>query len=163
MVDTNRRFALKALGGTAAIASLPSLAIASGSMASSPTFDVNALNKKVVPINTNTELSIALSVDPVPTVVLSNHSEQTIVVRHVYPGIVHAGRNTFDINSIFSNNGEAIAAGETRYFAIEATYSTQAETAFPRHKYRTQPQRIVALRGTDKRGEVVNSTRSFFA
>jgi len=85
VVDIKKRNALKVLGGTAVISSVPAFAAASENI-----FDVNgeavALDETVVPVNASSDLSIALSVDPEPTVTLTNNSNKPLVVRHVHPG-----------------------------------------------------------------------------
>ncbi len=161
MVDTNKRNALKLLGGSAVIASVPSLAAAGSSQNSYEAEYKTADN--IVLANAGTEMSIALSIDSLPTVTLTNHSKQPIALRHIHPGIVHAGANAYDLNSIFSGEALTITAGASRSFKIKPTYATQAETDFPRHLYRKQPQRVVAVRGTDRHGEFVNSSRSFYS
>lgn len=162
MVDIKKRNAMKILGGTAVIASVPSFAVANATFGDKA-FEVASKPDVVVPLNTGTELSIAMSLESEPTVTLTNHSAQLIIVRHVHPGIVHAGARTFDINSIFSDGAHAVEAGRSRTFKIGTTVSTQSETTFPRHLYRKQPQRVAALKGTDNFGEVVNSSRSFYS
>ena len=162
MVDIKKRNALKVLGGTAVISSVPAFAAASENI-----FDVNgeavALDETVVPVNASSDLSIALSVDPEPTVTLTNNSNKPLVVRHVHPGIVHAGRKTFDLNSIFTGSALTIAAGTSQSFKLDTTHATQAETWFPRERYRKQRLQVAALKGTDRFGEVVNSTRSYYS
>lgn len=157
MVNNERRTVLKVLSGTAVIATMP--AFANGAVADSTLKS----DEQTVPVSTGAELSVTLSVDPVPTINLTNNSDKLVIVRHVYPGIIHAGEKTFDINSIFSSGAYAIGAGRTRRVKIEPTYATQAEAEFPRYKYRNQPHRLVSVTGTDRRGPVVNSSRSFFA
>jgi len=157
MVNDERRTVLKILGGTAVIATMPS--IANGSV-----IDIrDKRDQQTVPVSANSELMVALTVDPEPTVQLINNSDKLVIVRHVHPGIVHAGEKTFDINSIFAGSAYAIGAGRTRRIKIEPTFATQAEAEFPRYQYRNQPQRLVSVTGTDRHGLVVNSSRSFFA
>ncbi len=157
MINNERRTVLKVFGGTAVIATMP--AFANGAVADTTLKS----DEQTVPVSTSAELSVTLSVDPVPTINLTNNSNKLVIVRHVYPGIIHAGEKTFDINSIFSSGAYAIGAGRTRRVKIEPTYATQAEAEFPRYKYRNQPHRLVSVTGTDRRGPVVNSSRSFFA
>ncbi len=159
MVNNERRTVLKVLGGTAVIATMPSFA--NGSV-----IDISGksrCNKQTIAISADSELVVALSVDPDPTIELINNSDKLVIVRHVHPGIIHAGKKTFDINSIFARSAYAIGAGRTRRVKIEPTYATQAEVQFPRHKYANQPQRLVSVTGTNQRGMVVNSSRSFYA
>jgi len=163
MVDINKRNAIKAIGGTAAIASMPSLAVASAGLLGENSNKHSATQSVVVPLNTGTELSISMSLEGVPSLTLTNHSNQLIVVRHVHPGIVHAGTRTFDLNAIFSTGAHSIDAGSSRTFNIEPTSSTQAQIDFPRHLYRNKPQRVVTVRGADHIGEVIHSSRSFYS
>ena len=157
MLNTKRRTVLKIVGGTAVIATMPSFA-------NTAKVDVRRTNdESITPISAKPELTIALSVDPVPTINLTNNSDKLVIVSHVYPGIIHAGEKTFDINSIFARGAYNIGAGQTRRIRIESTHATQTEAAFPRHQYRNQPQRLVSVTGTNRRGPVVNSSRSFYA
>ena len=164
MVDFSKRNALKAIGGVAAIVSVPAISSAnSGRYNPQPDSDEPHVNEIIVPTNTGAELSVDLSVHPVPTITLTNHSDQQIVVKHVYPGIIHAGAQAFDINSIFVNGAYEIKAGEARTLNIQPTTSVQAEARFSREIYRNKPQRIIKVTGNDRNGLIVNSTRSFFA
>ncbi len=163
MIDTKKRTTLKVLGGSAIIATAPSLALAGGCKHGIPGEAHAELENIVVPVSSGAELTISLAIDPEPTIRLTNHSNKLIIVKHVHPGIVHAGELTFDINSIFQNSAYAIGAGTSRNVLIKPTYATQAETDFPLHLYRKQPQRIVAVTGRDKQGRLGNSTRSYFA
>ncbi len=161
MVDITKRNALKVLGGTAAIASAPSLA--TGMPLYGDDAQHNTAAEADVTVSASTEMSIALNIESVPRLTLTNHSDQPIALRHIHPGIVHAGEKAFDLNSIFNGKTHTIAAGSSRSFAIQPTHATQAETGFPRHLYRKQPQRVVAVRGNDHHGEFINSSRSFYA
>ena len=163
MIDHKKRTTLKVIGGAAAVAAIPSIASAGNCLHGGAYTEQHAAESIVVPINNGAELTIALSVDPEPTIRMTNHSNQLVIVRHVYPGIIHAGDVAFDINSIFANSAYAIGAGRSRTVKIQPTSHTQAETDYPRHLYRNKPQRIVAVTGRNKRGVLANSTRSFFA
>jgi len=162
MTDMKKRSTLKIITGAAAIAATPSIASA-GNFIDGADNEQAAVEEIVVPVNTGTELTISLSVEPEPTIRLTNHSKQLLIVRHVYPGIVHAGEQTFDINSIFFRCAYAVSAGRSRTVKIEPTISTQVETAYPRQLYSNKPQRMVAITGRDRSGKLANSTRSFFA
>ena len=163
MVDINKRNALKLIGGTAAIASVPSFAVAANLTSNGYDAEYKTADKMTITGNANTEMSATLSIDSAPMVTLTNHSNQAIVLRHVYPGIVHAGETTFDINSIFAGEARNIPAGASRSFKIQPTHAMQAEATFPRHLYRKQPQRVVAVKGSNQRGEFINSSRSFYS
>lgn len=165
MVDIKKRNTLKALGGSAVIAVAPT-AVSAACLHGEKyqTANMEELEEIVVPVTSSgTELTIALSVDPEPTVRLTNHSNKLVIVRHVYPGIVHAGKQAFDINSIFEGGAYAIRPGTSREAFINPTVSTAAETDFPRHIYRNKPQRVAAVTGRDDRGILANSSRSFFS
>ena len=164
MVDLTKRAILKTISGVAAVAATPGLA--------SATTDKRLLNKNIdtqsakeiiVPINGGAEISIALSVDAKPTIQLSNNSNKTITVKHVYPGIINAGAQSFDINTVFSDGPRTIKAGETQSVSVFPMAKLQAETPFPREHYRNQPQRIASVTGKGHIGEIVNSTRSFYS
>lgn len=165
MVDTNKRIALKFLGGAAVISSVQSVALATGipPLAIDSDKSINSPGKTDSALNTSPELTIEISIDPTPVVRLTNNSEEQIVVRHLHPGIVNAGARAFDLNSIFSEAACTIEAESSRDFEIKPVPNTQAETPFPRHLYRNQPQRVVAVKGHDLHGLIVNSSRSFYA
>ena len=85
-------------------------------------------------------------------------------IRDRYPGIVHTGARTFDINAAFANGSREIEAGQSITVVIQPTQSiTPKETEFPRHKYSRLPQQIARLSGVDEKGVIVNSTRSFYS
>ncbi|MDB3935802.1 hypothetical protein N9383_03685 [Granulosicoccus sp.] len=164
MVDRNKRSVLKSIGGAAAILITPGIA-----SAHSRKYDFSAAGSKqparvdIIPASTGAELSIELSVHPAPFITLNNHSDEPLVIKNVYPGIIHAGAQTFDINSIFKSGAFEIDAGDTRTLRIQPITGNQTETRFARSHYRNKPQRIVSVTGHDNNGMIVNSTRSFFA
>ena len=161
MIDTKKRSTLKLLGSSAVIAVAPGAVTAAclhGNKVQT------AMEEIVVPVSSSgTELTISLSIDPVPTVRMTNHSNKLVIVRHVHPGIVHAGEQAFDINSIFERSAYAISPGTSREAAISPTTHTAAETEFPLHLFRDMPQRVAAVTGRDHRGILANSSRSFFS
>lgn len=164
MVDAKKRNTLKLITGSAVVAVVPGGVAAQCIHGGQGYPAQTAMEEIVVPVTSSgAELTIALNVDPEPTVRLTNHSKELIIVRHVYPGMVHAGEVAFDINSIFEKCAYAISPGTGRTVKIEPTTSTQAETEFPRHLYRNKPQRLVAVTGRDNRGILANSSRSFFS
>jgi|GEM_PF-1625076 len=164
MVDIKKRKTLKVITGSAVIAvasPVVSAACIHGSEHSVTQTDPEDI---IVPVTSSgTELSVSLSVEPEPIVRLTNNSDRLIIVRHVYPGIVHAGDKAFNINSIFERCAYAISPGTSREAAISPTVHTAEETTFPRHLYRKQPQRVAAVTGHDNNGMIVNSSRSFYS
>jgi len=162
--DRTRRLALKMIGGTAVMATGAALSTSAYALGSAASEVEETLAADIVNHHRpGAELTIALSVDPEPTIRITNHSDKLIILRHVHPGIIHAGRKTFDINSMFERSSYAIGAGRSRVVAVPETIATQAERKFPRHLYRNKPQRIVAVTGRNYSGILANSTRSFFA
>ncbi len=161
--DANRRLALKMIGGTAVLATgaayTSAYALGTASTGVEETTPISA----ATPARTGAELSISLSVDPEPTIRITNHSNKLVIVRHVHPGIIHAGENAYDINSLFVGSAYAIGAGRSRTMAVKKTSAIQPERDFPRHLYANKPQRIVAVTGRNYAGILANSTRSFFA
>ncbi len=168
-IDTKKRNTLKVLGGTAVIAATPAAVTATclhgnyPTDASQTTTQATTQQPIVAVTSAGTELTIALTVDSEPKIRLTNHSKELIIVRHVYPGIIHAGKHAFDINSIFEGGAYAISPGTSREAFVRPTVHTAAEVNFPRHLYRNQPLRVAAVTGRDQRGVLANSTRSFFS
>jgi hypothetical protein len=167
-LNGERRLVLKMIGGTAVLASgalhstaaaLTGPLTASAEDGTQPT-EMAATNVRRGP---GAELTISLSVDPVPTIRMTNHSDRLIIVRHVHPGLIHAGATAYDINSIFERSAYAIGAGRSRWVEVKETSQTQAERPFPRHLYAKKPQQIVAVTGRNHAGILANSTRSYYA
>ena len=155
--DPKKRHTLKLLSGTAMVASMPALAMNAGqSSAASDGREVRLSGE-------GAELSFSLHVDEKAVLKMSNNTDRLIIVRHVHPGIVHAGEQTFDINSAFQRSAYEISAGHTRSVVLEPVNHLAGEVDFPRARYRKMPQRIVSVTGSDERGLLVNSTRSFYA
>jgi hypothetical protein len=164
MVDLTKRTILKTIGGVTAVAATPGLASAiTDNTLLNKGIDTQSAKEIIVPINGGAEISIALSVDAETTLQLSNNSNQAVTVKHIHPGIINAGAQSFDINAIFSNGPRTIKAGETQSVSVLPMAKLQAETPFPRERYRNQPQRIASVTGKDHIGEIVNSTRSFYS
>lgn len=157
--DMSRRTALKVIGGAAVLATTP--ALTGQSFAATP--QPGQLDTQTIHAGSSAELSMQLTLEPEPLLTMTNNSDQLVIVRHVYPGIVHAGDKAFDINAVFERSAYAISAGSTRRVPIAPVSHTTAEAQFPREKYRKSPQRIVSVTGFDKHGPLVNSTRSFYA
>ena len=160
--DPGRRLALKMIGGTAVLATGTAYSTAHALSDLTTGEQVNTTEASVT-TRTGAELSISLSVDPEPTIRMTNHSNKLLIVRHVHPGIIHAGKNAYDINSIFERSAYAIGAGRSRTVSVQKTSAIQPERDFPRHLYANKPQRIVAVTGRNYSGLLANSTRSFFA
>lgn len=165
MVDIAKRNTLTLLSGSALITAMPSLA---KGISPTPAAVLDSPADSMVPLSTraahSAEISISIEVDEQATLTLTNHSDSLIVVRHVHPGIVHAGERAFDINAPFKHSAYAIGAGRSRVIKIESTQSTQAETSFPRHLYANKPQKIVHVTANSANaGQLVNSTRSYYA
>jgi len=160
MIDIKRRTALKMVGGSALLAAAP---VMSAGFQKNDVASQVAVSGSAAHRNPAAELSVELLAEGVPTVKLTNHSSSAIELRHIHPGIVHAGSKAFDLNSIFKGQAYKIEAGQSREFSIGTTQAVQSEAAFPRHQYRNKPQRVVTVTGRDNLGEFVNSSRSFFA
>ena len=110
------------------------------------------------------ELRLELNVAQQTSLTISNDSDTLAVVRHVHPGIVHAGARTLDLNAAFANGSREIEAGKSITVVLQPTQSiTPKETEFPRHEYSHLPQQIARLNGVDEKGVIVNSTRSFYS
>jgi len=164
MVDLNKRTALKVLGGSAVIATVPSISVACERYSNGHGSELTASTKDiVVPLGNEAELTAVLTMEPVPTITLTNNSDMPILIRHVHPGIVHAGEKTFDINSIFAHGPLTLDAGTNQSHKVAITYSTQAEKTFPRHLYSNKPQRVMALSGNNSYGNFVHSSRIFYS
>ena len=168
MVDLAKRKTLITLSGTALVTAVPVLSGASAGV-SNDLLNSNTgtarSSASVLPVSAGgSELSLSLLVDEESILTIENQTDRLIIVRHVYPGIVHAGKQTFDINSVFKRSAYAIGAGRSRSMPIEQTFSTQAETAYPRHQYTNKPIRVASLIAQSSEGSLVaNSSRSFFA
>jgi len=161
--NRNRRLALKMIGGTAVLATGAAYSSAYALSSLTPDVDETVATESVTHSRHGAELTISLSVEPEPTIRITNHSNKLIIVRHVHPGIIHAGAKTFDINSVFERSAYALGAGRSRVISVGETTATQAEREFPRHLYANKPQRIVAVTGYNYSGILANSTRSYFA
>jgi len=167
-VNQVKRQTLKVIGVSGAVVLSPAVA-ALATDSSLSTWQVPAQDAAEVNQPTNyviggpVELSIELLVGPEPQVRITNLTKSVMILRHIYPGMVHAGEVAFDINAIFESSAHGFAAGEGRTFAIEPTHSTQAETDFPRAIYGKGPIRVARLHAFDEQGLVANSSRSFFS
>lgn len=162
MIDFKKRKALKFLGGATAVAMVPTISRANG-LNEAQLHSHAAVQPALTMANTRSDLSVAVSSGNTSFITLTNNSTKAITVKHVHPGIVHAGEKTFNINAVFENGAQRIEPGTSAKFAAGTIKSTQAESSFPRHLYRKLPQRAVSVTGADNRGQFVNSTRSFYA
>jgi hypothetical protein len=155
--DPAKRHTIKLLGGAALVAAAPSVT-------AGERIGVNAVDLRAIKLSgSSAELSFILEVAEQSVLTMINNTDRLLIVRHVHPGIVHAGALTFDINSAFARSGYAISAGKSRKVEIAPVDKFAVEADFPRARERHNPQRIVSLTGSDKNGLLVNSTRSFYA
>jgi len=156
MVDLKKRKTLALIGAGSAAAAIPSLASAA--------LPTHLGDHHCASDASCTEIRMELTAAQQPTVRISNDSAHTAVVRHVYPGVIHAGARTYDVNSLFANGPVIIEAGHSVTLPLQpARSATITETVFPRHQYANLPQRIARLRGVDEKGAIINSTRSFYS
>ncbi len=167
IIDLAKRKTLVTLGGSALVTALPSLSAAAVVGNSALQTEIKQPRDTLVSLSDSTyELSISLLVDDQPTVKITNNSDKLVIVRHIYPGIVHTGEKTFDLNSLFDKSAYAIGAGKSRSIPIVETVATQHETSYPRHRA-GKPLRVanlVAHVGKQTQlQQVVNSTRSIYA
>jgi len=158
-MDHKKRNTLKIISGTAAVAMLPTAVMAN---CNNHQKHASKSTQKLVSTDAGSELTAELDLIAEPTLLLTNNTDELIIVRHIHPGIIHAGKNAYDINSVFERSAYAIRSGSTRRIKIAATTSTQAEVDFPRQRYSNQPQRVVRVTGQDNKGTLVNSSRSFY-
>ena len=94
MVDFNKRTTLKVISGTAAVVAAPAIALAGTNTGNCFLEDAQSKQEAsdlIVPVNQSAELSIELAVGAESTIRLTNNSSRLLIVRHVYPGIIHAG------------------------------------------------------------------------
>ena len=161
MIDKQKRKTLTMMGTAAVVSAAPALTFAitgSSRELSSKQCDVASGHGQCM------ELRLELTVAQQTSLTITNDSDKPATVRHVYPGIVHAGARTFDINAAFANGSREIEAGQSITVVIQPTQSiTPKETEFPRHEYSHLPQQIARLNGVDEKGVIVNSTRSFYS
>jgi len=171
VVNAKKRQTLKIMGAGVAVVATPASVAALGwpnvSQADQQVINDDVTNSMYedieLPMTTHAELSIALRIDRNPVLVMGNNTDELIIVRHVHPGIVHAGDRAFDINSIFERCAYAISPHTKRSVAIEQTSHIQREREFPRSDYQNKPHRLVVVTGADRDGLVAYSSRSFFA
>lgn len=162
MMDVNKRKVLKCIAGATAVVAMPSVSSAHFSFGAHK-HSQEATTPTVETRHNFAELSVSIVSDKVSTLTMTNTSAHPITVKHIHPGLIHAGEKTFDINSIFSNGAWTIEPGTSREVAVNTITGTQNQATFPRHLYRKMPQRAVSVTGRDKHGQFVNSTRSFYA
>ena len=157
-LDSSKRKTLKKIGGAALLATTPSIAL---SVLSSNSTSFSKDN--LVVSKSGSELSISLTLEPQASIRITNNTDQPIALKHVYPGILHVGYQSYDINEVLARGDLTIAAGQTHSVKVSPVKSTQAETDFPRHLYSKQPLRVASVTGADRRGPLINSSRSFYA
>lgn len=169
IIDLAKRKTLITLGGSALVTAIPVLSAATmtGHSGTATQTDISQSRDTLVSLSDDTyELSISLLVDDQPTVKITNNSGKLVIVRHIYPGIVHTGEKTFDLNSVFEKSAYAIGAGKSRSIPIVETVATQHETSYPRH-LTSKPLRVANLvahvDNQTQLQQVVNSTRSIYA
>lgn len=160
-LDASKRQALKKIGGTALVAAIPSLSFSATSR--NEPFENSRNNSAQFTALCDSEISISLLLEPVAAIRITNNTDKAIELKHVYPGIVHAGYQSFDINEAFTDGVLKLAAGKTRLLKVTPIKSTQAEADYPRHLYRQQPLRVARVTGSDRNGLLINSSRSFYA
>ena len=164
MLDTNKRTTLKIIGGATAIAAAPSMVMAGINHQHGAADEIHPaqkteLNKEL--LTAGTSITIALLLDPEPILRMTNHSNQLVIVRHVSPGILHAGDQVFDINSVFERCAYAISAGTSRNVKISPSGSSPVQTDVPKHLQHRQ-QHLLAVTGRDRTGKLANSSQHFF-
>jgi len=159
MTDQSKRQTLKLMASTLPMMALPAIAMEQ----SDTTAQIADVESSVSLGAKDQRFSIELLFEGAEASVrITNESDQVAVVKHVYPGIVHAGHNSYDINSIFENSACGIAAGRSRTFHLEPVSHTQTERDFPRHLFSNRPLTIASVTGSDERGTVVQSTRTVY-
>lgn len=157
--DPAKRQTIKLLSGSAIIAAVPVVATNAMAKTGAGTDSIRETSLTA----SGAELSLSLLVDDETVLKMTNNTDHLVIVRHVHPGIVHAGDKVFDLNAAFKRSAYAISGGSTRSVVLNPIDRLAGETEFSRSRYRNMPQRIVSVTGSDKRGLLLNSTRSFYA
>lgn len=176
MVNQKKRQTLKAAGAAIPAIAVPSWVIGgtlqhpneSGTAASldvsqdDQNFSIELIFRPGYEADKVTSLNSTTGSSNEAWITITNHSNRVAIVKHVYPGLIHAGKVAYNINSIFENSACGIDAHRSRSFKVEPVSTTQAETDFPRHLFSKQPLRIAHTIGHDDRGLVVQSTRTVY-
>ena len=162
-LDFSKRQTLKKIGGAAMLVTTPSIALSVLSSNSTPYSKDNLVVSKSGSELSGSEISISLTLEPQASIRITNNTDEPIALKHVYPGILHAGYQSYDINEVLAGGDLTIAARQTQSLKVSPVKSTQAETVFPRHLYSKQPLRVASVTGADRRGPLINSSRSFYA
>lgn len=170
MIDTTKRTTLKIISGATAMIAAPSIVTAGFLEYGDNGKGISSQNKtiKKPQLMAGSSLTIALLLNPEPTLRMTNHSSELVILRHVSPGILHAGDRVFDINSIFTRCSYAIAAGTTRHVSISPCEhlpleisSDEMDKGIPDHLQQRQ-RHSLALTSRDHNGRLAHSSQHIF-
>lgn len=153
-VDIQKRRTMAIIAGTGAALALPSLASAGQ--------PIQPHKSDVTLDSGNPNVEIVLSLDNSPTIFIRNNTEKVVIIKHVYPGVVHANGKTFDINSLFERSATAVAANHTRRLPIEEISPLAKERAFPKGLIGSKPVRMVKADQHGLSNEVTIAHRNYF-
>ncbi|MEE9321665.1 MAG: hypothetical protein V3U76_14565 [Granulosicoccus sp.] len=162
MIDQNKRTSLK-------IMSTASIAMTASSLLTTAAMSVHAAlpaitDKKYIQQGADTTLSFISSPDKkIYGVTISNTSDKSVTLKHVYPGFVTIDNQSFDINSLLVNGHYTIKAGESRVLPIQPMAEFSAERAIPKHLTHKSPITITTNYSHFGEAKSVSTTRSFMA
>ena len=156
MIDKTKRTILKALSSLTAAAAIPS------GIASASTLLETADSNATVP-GTDVTMSIVSDHGHGHTVKLSNNSNKTVTVKHVYPGIVAVDGNNYNLNSLFNSGPVVIEAGQSHLAVVAKQPSTLAEAEIPNGLTQSHAFSMVSEYQHFGQPKSVVTTRAFFA
>ena len=156
MIDKTKRTTLKALSSLTAVAAIPS------GIASASTL-LETGNSNATVLGTDVTMSIVPDHGRGHTIQLNNTSNKTVTIKHVYPGIVAADGNNYDLNSIFSSGPVVIEAGQSHQAAVAKQPTTLAEAKIPNGLTQSHTFSMVSEYQHFGQSKSVVTTRAYFA
>lgn len=150
MIDTKKRLLVAAISAATGSAALPALTMAANDSTNSA--DVQEIS-----------LSFSQRNGKVQIVTLSNNSSNPVLLKHVYPGIVQARGQYFDLNSLFSNEPLLLEPGRSQSMLITAINHNTIEQPIPEGLTLVKPMTVSTYYEAQSKQIPVSTVRSYLA
>jgi len=159
MFDRKKRTTLKVFTGVSAAASIPTSLLAASKAFSSLNEGTSTQNV----LGSDVHLSLVSGHGRWHSVKLTNASNKTVTLKHVYPGLVSISDTKYDINTLFSTGPIVLEPGESHLGVVARSDANAPEVSIPQGVTQLSSLAVQTDYLHFGKPQQVVTTRSFFA
>jgi len=162
MVDSSKRKSLMILGGIVSLPLVSKTATASNAAAHSLIASTNQRLPSQPVSGNDPSLHIALELDGVPMMKITNPGDKLAILRRIDPGMISVGEKKYDLNQALLFSAYAIGAGHTRLIPIGEVAMNASDSGL-RSRYKNKPLKMASMAIDNKHRHIPNNFQVLFA